>query len=130
MIKEEIAEIIRKRIRISEETDDNWDYGIEQCWKKYIEIIIADIDKSIAYFFYECTDEEFFWLSEAFEEISEKAQSKNLIAAWCSRLARVTPNTYCQKDFQSEHMRKWVDYSEYVRSVGNEIDYAEGRIKE
>lgn len=129
MIKEEIAEIIEKRIRIGEETDDNWDYGIEQCWKKYIEIIIADIDKSIAYFFHECTDEEFFWLSEAFEEISEKAQSKDLIAAWRSRLAAVTRNTYCQKTFQSEHMRKWVDYSEYVRSVGNEIDYAEGRIK-
>lgn len=34
VIKEKIAEIVEERIRICEETGDNWDYGIEQCWKK------------------------------------------------------------------------------------------------
>ena len=63
MIKEKIAEVIKERIRICEETEDNWDYGIEQCWKKYAEIMLPDIDKSIAYFLHECTDEEFYWLS-------------------------------------------------------------------
>lgn len=129
MIKEKIAEVIKERIRICEETEDNWDYGIEQCWKKYVEIMLPDIEKGIAYFLHECTDEEFYWLSEAFEEISEKAHSKDLIAAWHSRLARVTPETYHQQNFQSEHMRKWVDYSEYVRSIEQEIDYAEDRIE-
>ena len=47
MIKEKIAEIVEERIRICEETGDNWDYGIEQCWKKYIEVIAVDIDKNI-----------------------------------------------------------------------------------
>lgn len=130
MIKEKIAEVIKERIRICEETQDNWGDGIEECWRSYVEIITADIEKGIAYFLHECTDEEFYWLSEAFEEISEKAQSKDLIAAWRSRLARVTTETYHQQNFQSEHMRKWVDYSEYVRSVGDEIDYADGRIED
>ena len=30
MIKEKIAEIVEERIRICEETGDNWDYGIER----------------------------------------------------------------------------------------------------
>ena len=78
MIKEKIAEIVEERIRICEETGDNWDYGIEQCWKKYIEVIAVDIDTSIEYFLHECSEEEFYWLSEAFEEIAAKmhAQSK------------------------------------------------------
>lgn len=130
MIKERIAEVVKERIRICEETGDNWDYGIEQCWAKYVEIMIPDIDKSIAYFLHQCTDEEFYWLSEAFEELSEKAQSKDLIAAWRSRLARVTTETYHQHNFQSEHMRKWVDYNEYVNVIEKEIGYADGQIED
>jgi hypothetical protein len=34
MIKNMIAEVVQERIRICDETQDNWDYGIEQCWKK------------------------------------------------------------------------------------------------
>ena len=130
MIKEKIAEVIKERIRICEETQDNWGDGIEQCWQNYIEIITADIEKGIAYFLHECTDEEFYWLSEAFEEISEKAQSKDLIAAWRSRLATVTLENYNQQSFRAEFMRKWVDYNDYVNSIEEEINYAEGRIDE
>ena len=50
MIKENIADIIKERIRISDETQDNWDYGIEQCWKKYVDILSADIEKSTDFF--------------------------------------------------------------------------------
>lgn len=130
MIKEEIAEAIKERIRICEETGDNWDFGIEQCWKRYEEIIVDDIEKSIAYFLHECTDEEFYWLSEAFEEISEKAQSKDLIAVWRSRLAAVTPDNYNQQNYRAGFMQKYLDYTEYVRQISEEIDYAEGRIEE
>lgn len=125
MIKEKIAEVIKERIRICEETQDNWGDGIEQCWKKYIEIITADIEKSIAYFLHECTDEEFYWLSEAFEEISEKAQNKNLIAAWHSRLATVTLENYNQQGFRSEFMRKHITYEEYVKDINSSICDAE-----
>lgn len=50
MIKENISDIIKVRIRIADETQDNWDYGIEQCWKKYIDILSANIEKSIYFF--------------------------------------------------------------------------------
>ena len=130
MMKENIADVINERIRISDETQDNWDYGIEQCWKKYVEILSADIDKSIEFFLHDCTDEEFYWLSEIFEEIAEKTQSKQLIFAWRSRLAAVSPENYCQKNFKSKDMRQYIDYSEYVRRIKQEVDYAEERIAE
>jgi len=31
MIKQKIAEVLNERIRIAEETQDNWAEGIEQC---------------------------------------------------------------------------------------------------
>ena len=128
MIKGKIAEVIKGRIRIYEETQDNWGDGIEDCWKKYVDIITTDIQKGVAYFLNDCTDEEFYWLAEAFEEISEKAQSEDLITAWRSRLATVTPEDYDQQSFRAEFMRKWVDYNEYVRSIEEEINHAENRI--
>lgn len=65
-----------------------------------------------------------------FEDIAEQTQSKELIQVLCSRLAKVLPETYCQQNFKTEHMRKWVNYVEYVRSISSDIDYAESRIEE
>ena len=130
MIKERIAEVLKERIRICEETDDNWDYGIEECRKKFVEIITVDIDKSIDYFLHECTDEELYWLSETFEEIAEKTQFKGFISAWRTRLAAITPENYNQQNFKTEHIRKWVDYKEFVRGTNLDIDFAEGKIDE
>ena len=130
MIKEQIAAVIKERIRICEETDDNWDYGIEQCWKKIVAIFTVDIDKSINYFLNESTDEEFYWLSETFEEIAEQTKKKAFIGAWRSRLAKVTPEAYRQQNFKSEHMKKWIDYATYIKRVRTCIEFAEDRIKE
>lgn len=52
----------------------------------------------------------------------------NKIQVLRNRLAKVVPETYCQQNFKSEHMRKYVDYNEYVRSVSMDIEYAEGQI--
>lgn len=114
------------RFRISENEDNYW---IEDYWEAAVETAVRNIDTTIEFFSTECSDEEFFWLSEIFEEIAEKMQSTELIQVFRDRLAKVTPESYDQQAFESEHMRKWVDYPEYVRSVGNEIDYAEGRIE-
>lgn len=130
MIKENVADVVKERIRISDETQDNWDYGIEQCWKKYVDIFSADIEKSVDFFLHDCTNEEFYWLSEAFEEIADKTQNKDLISAWRTRLASVTSENYCQHDFISKDMRHQVDYFEYARSIVQEINYAEARIHE
>lgn len=108
----------------------NDDYGLEESWKKITAILSENVIKTIDYIYNECSDEEFFWISEVFSDVSEIVQSKEFVQALRSRLAQVTRETYDQKSFKSEHMRNWVDYDEYVRSVSMEVDYAEGALHE
>jgi len=115
------------RFRIIEDEDNYW---IEDYWKKAIKIFTSNASETIDFIRNECSDEEFYWLSEIFEELAEKMQSKELIQALRERLAKVVPENYNQSSFETEHMRKYIDYDEYVRDVGQEIDYAEGRIDE
>ena len=106
----------------------NDDYGTEKCWKEETKILSEDISETIDFFKNQCTDEEFFWLSSVFSDVSEIVQSKQFVETLRSRLARVNRETCNQNSFESEHIRKCVDYDEYVRSVSMEIDYAEGAL--
>ena len=53
----------REVIRQREETDDEWDYGIEQCWEQEIAILTEDIPTTIEYLKNECTAHEYSWIS-------------------------------------------------------------------
>ena len=108
------------------ESEDN--YWVEDYWKATIELSTKDVAATIMFLQNDCDDEELYFLSEIFEEIVEQTQSKELVSVLRSRLAKVTPENYNQQNFKSEHMRKWVDYNEYVKSIEEEINYAEGRI--
>ena len=110
--------------------DVNDDYGIEESWKNLTSILSDNIVDTINFFSKECTDEEFFWLSEVFSDISEIVQNKEFVQVLRSRLSQVTRESYDQNSFKSEHMKKWIDYDEYVRSVNLDIDYAEGALRE
>ena len=103
---------------------------MEESWKNLTAILSENIDDTINFFSTECKDEEFFWLSEVFSDVSEVVQNKEFVQALRSRLSKVTRETYDQNSFQSDHMKKWIDYNEYVRSVNLDIDYAEGVLKE
>ena len=110
------------------ESEEN--YWVEDYWKATIKLFTTDVNATIMFLRNDCDDEELYFLSEIFEEIVEQTQSKELVSVLRSRLAKVTPENYDQQSFKSEHMRKWVDYNEYIRSVEEEIDYAENRIGE
>lgn len=75
MIKEEIQAVIKKRM----DTDSEWDYGIEQCWNSEIEILSKTISDTITFLETDCTAEEFSWLSEVFEEVAKKTQSRAFV---------------------------------------------------
>ena len=92
------------------------------------EILIEDISATISFFQYDCTDEEFYWLGSVFEDIAEKTQCKELIQILRNRLEKVTRETYCQQNFKTEHMQKWVDYDTYIEHVSSDIDFAQGAI--
>ncbi len=113
------------QFRITEDENTYWD---DDYWDAAIEIFTKNIDETIRYFKSECTDEEFFWASELFERIAAETKCMELIDIWRARLAAVRPETYNQATFESEHMRKWVDYDYYVRDVEQDIEYADGQI--
>ena len=110
------------------ESEEN--YWVEDYWKATIKLFTTDVNATIMFLQNDCDDEELYFLSEIFEEIVEQTQSKELVSVLRSRLARVTSENYVQQSFKSEHMRNWVDYNEYVKSIEEELNYAEGRIDE
>lgn len=113
------------QFRIVEDEDNYW---IEDYWKAAIEIFTKDIFATIYFIKNDCNDEELYWLSEIFEEIVEQTQSREIISALRARLAEVIPENYNQQNFKTEHMRKWIDYKEYIESIEEEINSAESRI--
>ena len=122
---EQLREVITRCAAL----DPNDDFGMEKCWKEMTAILSDDISATIHFFESVCTDEELYWLGSVFEDVAEKTQSKELIQVLRNRLAQVTPETYCQQNFKTEHMQKWVDYAEYVRCIDSDIAYAEDRIE-
>lgn len=108
----------------------NDDFGTAECWEKELQILTEDVTDTISFLENESTNEEFYWISEVFQELSEKVQSKKLIQAMRSRLDKISRESYNQISFESEHIREWVDYDEYVRDVSMEIDYAEGALND
>ena len=66
MITEEIRAAIQKRAS----TDDEWPYGVEQCWNEEIDILSKDINATIDFLEHDCTAEEFSWLSEIVDGIA------------------------------------------------------------
>ena len=109
MKAKKFREIITERMRIARETQDNWDYGIEQCWEKEIALLSEDMSWTISFIKNECTDDEFYWMSEVFDDIALRTQSREFIAATKERIQSVSD-------------------VEKARSVQTDIDFAEAAI--
>lgn len=86
MIKDRIQPIIEER----EATDDEWEYGVEQCHKKLISLLSEKIDETITFLDNDCTADQFSWISEVFDEIADITQSHAFIDA-LKRLATKYP---------------------------------------
>lgn len=111
-------------------TEDKENYWINDYWEAAVEIFSKNIDETIDFFQNECTDEELFWLSEIFEELIAKTQSRKLLEVLRARLEAVSESQYKQESFQTEHMRQYVDYKTYVKDISDEINYAEEQLSE
>ena len=75
MITEEIRAAIKKRVALDQEDG----YGVEKCWTEQIEILSRNIDETIAFFDVDCTEDEFSWLSEVFDDVAEITQSREFV---------------------------------------------------
>lgn len=107
MITEEIRKALSKRIA----TDDEWAYGVDQCCKEEIDILSRNIEDTIAFLESDCTADEFSWLSEVFDGVAEKTQSRVFVDC-LHRVAKKYPN-------------KCKEYH-----IDRVIEYAEGAIKD
>ena len=71
-------EIIKQR----EETDDEWDYGVKQCWKQEVEILTEDILSTIEFLKNDCTAEEYSWISEVLDDVVELVPNQELVQCY------------------------------------------------
>lgn len=69
----------REVLKKLDETEIEYDYGIETCWKEEVEILSEDIPSTIKYLKNDCTEDEFSWISEIIEDLAEKTKSRELV---------------------------------------------------
>ena len=74
MIKENMIKIIEERKKKHIEDD----YGIQECWEKIVDILSVDVQQTVMYL-ENCTQEELYYISETFEDISQRLQSQTFI---------------------------------------------------
>lgn len=72
-----IQEFLEERKKL----DENWDDGIQMSWDKISDYIVSDINSSIQILENECTPDDIYWISEVFDDVARKSQSKEFIAA-------------------------------------------------
>ena len=103
MIKDEIKEIVKRRLEL-----DTEDYiNLEKCWDKETEILSRDIKQTINFIENECDDETFCWIGEVFDDVADITQSKEFITAIKRRAEKIID----EKD--RKHVEVDIRYAEY-----------------
>ena len=126
MISQQIRDILKKRKKLYL----NDDFGVQECWMQLTNILSEDINSTISFILNECTDGEFFWLSEVFEEVARTTKSVDFVSAITKRIEAVHASSYNQKQFDDAFIRDNIDYDTYISSIRTEIEYAEGAIQD
>ena len=65
------------------------DYFEESVWKEEVDAITADLPVVIHFVLSDCTDEEFEWLSEVFDDVMEKTRSIEFLHCIRLRVQRI-----------------------------------------
>ena len=89
-----LKELITKEKNLTEETDGFWD----DIFNAKAALLNENLEETMA-FLDTCTEEEFFWVSNAFEDISEKYKSEEFIECIKRNMLRF-PNI--KEEIQSE----------------------------
>ncbi len=105
-------EIINERIKVEEISKGEWQDGIDKCWEQEIAILSEDIPSSIDFLMYDCTEEEYSWISEIIDDLAEKTGSKELIQCYKNLMSKF-PNA-CQ----SYNIAEIIKYAEDTLNGG------------
>lgn len=122
---QKLREVIAQYISL----DANDDFATEKCWKQMTEILSEDMADTISFFKNECTIEEFYWLSSIFEDIITKVQSTDLISIWRFKLSNISLEKFRKENIKSSLMQTSITYADYIKSIEQEIEFAEGKIE-
>jgi hypothetical protein len=76
-IGEEFSTLILRRKSI----EGDIDYENDQIIQDVIQLMTRDITATINFLDNDCTEEQFVWFSEIFDEVAEKSKSSEFIAA-------------------------------------------------
>ena len=77
MMVDEFRKVLKERM----ETDDDWAYEVGKCWKQEVEILSRNMNETIDFLLNDCTEDEFSWISEVCEEVTEKTKSADFVKA-------------------------------------------------
>ena len=123
---EKLRKILKRRVSL----DINDDYSLQDCWNSMINILTKNIDETIDFFKTQCSNEEFFWLSEIFEDIAYKTQSKEFITVLNERLNSINSNNFNQKEFKTNFTKDNVSFDYFIQDIKKDIEFAEANIIE
>ena len=86
LIGEKYSALIAQREKI----DGDIDYDSNPVIKEMIDLLAEDVNATISFLDNECSESQFIWMSEIFDEIAEKTKSKDFIEA-LRRVAKKNP---------------------------------------
>lgn len=61
------------------------DYNEESVWEAEVEAICSDLPAAIGFILCDCTDEQFLWLSEVFDDVMERTMSPDFLTCLLKR---------------------------------------------
>ena len=88
------------------------EYYEESVWKAEVDAICADLPAVIEFIHSECTDEEFQWLSEVFDDVMEKTLSIDFLNCLRQRAQLVE-----SADVKAELLEDIKTAAEYVEPI-------------
>ncbi len=75
---EDFRDVIKRREYVEEISSGEWAEGIEECWKKEIDLLSEDIPSTCHFLNTECSAEEFSWISEVIENVLVETHSREI----------------------------------------------------
>lgn len=109
-LSDRVNQVLEERREISL----NYDYGVENSWGKLTAILSVNEEKTINYLM-SCSKDNVYWISEVFEDISERLQSKKFIEC-----LRVLDQKFSDLNL-TYHIDVAEDYINYDRLTSNTI---------
>ncbi len=100
---------IRKIIQKRAATNDEWQAGVEQCWDELTDALTENIEVTRKFLLEDCTADEASWVSEVYDDIVRKTQSREYIELLRKSIARFP------EEAAKHHMKDSLDLA--VRSM-------------